>query len=145
MPLSSVVAVVVAGIYALLSALHVFWALGGRWGGTAVVPEVGGAPTFVPGTLVTVAVAGALAAAAYVVTARAGIAPKLVAPWMIRVASVVLGAVFVLRAVGDFRVVGFFKTVTGTAFARWDSYLLSPLCLALGVAVLWLASIDPKP
>jgi hypothetical protein len=139
---STMVALVVGGIYALLSAVHILWAFGVKWGGTSAVPEVGGAPAFVPGTLATVGVAAALAAAAYVVVARVGLAPALVCPWLVRVACFVLGAVFVLRAIGEFRLVGFFKSVKGTAFARWDSYLFSPLCLALGVAVLWLASVD---
>ena len=141
---SSVVAVVVAGIYAVLSAMHVLWALGVKWGGTSVVPEVRGAPAFVPGTLATAGVAVALAAAAYLVMARAGLAPSPVSPWLLRIGCVVLGAVFVLRAIGEFRLVGFFKSVKGTSFARWDSYLFSPLCLALGVTVLWLASVEPN-
>jgi hypothetical protein len=53
----------------------------------------------------------------------------------------VLGAVFVLRAIGERKLVGFFKRVRGTAFARWDTWLFSPLCLALGVSVLWLATV----
>jgi catechol 2,3-dioxygenase-like lactoylglutathione lyase family enzyme len=47
--------------------------------------------------------------------------------------------VFLLRAVGDFRLVGFFKRVRGTPFARWDTRLFSPLCVALGLASLWVA------
>jgi hypothetical protein len=43
-----------------------------------------------------------------------------------------------LRSVGDFRLVGFFKRVRGTRFARYDSLLFSPLSLALGVPTLWL-------
>lgn len=45
-----------------------------------------------------------------------------------------------LRAVGDFRLVGLFKTVRGTAFAHWDSVLYSPIALGLGLSALWLAS-----
>jgi hypothetical protein len=41
-----------------------------------------------------------------------------------------LALVFMLRAVGNLRTFGFFKTVTGTPFARWDTWLYSPLCPA---------------
>jgi hypothetical protein len=39
------------------------------------------------------------------------------------------------RAMGDFNYVGFFKRVRGTRFARMDTLLYSPLCLALAVGV----------
>ena len=41
--------------------------------------------------------------------------------------------VFLVRSVGDFRYVGFFKHVVGTPFARLDTLLYSPLCLALAI------------
>jgi hypothetical protein len=44
-----------------------------------------------------------------------------------------LGLVFVLRAVGNLRTFGFFKTLTGTPFAEWDTWLYSPLCLLLAL------------
>lgn len=60
-------------------------------------------------------------------------------PWTSQWAATVLGAVFVLRSIGDFRLVGFFKSVRGTGFAAWDTRLYSPLCLLLGLGALWLA------
>jgi hypothetical protein len=48
-------------------------------------------------------------------------------------------AVFLLRAIGDFRYVGFFKRVHKTAFARNDSLIYSPLCLLLAALALCLA------
>lgn len=40
-----------------------------------------------------------------------------------------------IEIAGRFRFVGFFKTVRGSRFARWDTLLFSPLCLLLGLAV----------
>ena len=51
----------------------------------------------------------------------------------------VWAGVFTLRAVGDFRLVGFFKRPSDSRFARRDTRLYSPLCLALGLALLALA------
>jgi hypothetical protein len=50
-----------------------------------------------------------------------------------------MGLVFLVRAVGEFKLVGFFKRVRGTSFARWDTWLFSPLCLGISFAALWLA------
>jgi hypothetical protein len=41
--------------------------------------------------------------------------------------------------VGDLRLVGFFKRVRDTRFARRDTLFYSPLSLALGLALLGLA------
>jgi hypothetical protein len=43
------------------------------------------------------------------------------------------------RAVGDFRLVGFFKTVRGSTFARMDTRLYSPLCVLLGIGMALIA------
>lgn len=49
-----------------------------------------------------------------------------------------LAVVLFLRAIGDFRLVGFFKQIRDTRFARLDTILYSPLCLvmAIGTAIL---------
>ena len=135
----SLVASLAAGIYALLAALHVYWALGGRWGRVGVIPSVGGKAAFDPSTGVTLLVAVALASAATLLLARMGVVPWPLPDVWLRAAMYVLGGVFALRAIGDFRLAGFFKRVRGTAFARLDTWLFSPLCTALACATLWLA------
>jgi len=139
MTVEMLVGMVVASVYALLSALHVYWALGGNWASTAVLPHVGELPAFQPALLATVLVALALAAASALVLCRVGIAPWPLAEWLLRPCMYVLGTVFALRAIGDFRLLGFFKRVRGTRFARLDSWLFAPLCTALAAGVLWLA------
>ena len=53
----------------------------------------------------------------------------------------VLGLVFVLRAVGNLRTFGFFKTVRGTLFSEWDTWLYSPLCVLLALLAAGLARL----
>ena len=63
-------------IFVALSALHVFWAAGGRAGGAVAIPRHGGEALFTPSPLGTLAVAVALAAAAATLPPRrAGSAP----------------------------------------------------------------------
>jgi hypothetical protein len=50
-----------------------------------------------------------------------------------------LALVFMLRAVGNLRTFGFFKNITGTPFARWDTWLYSPLCLLIALLAAGLA------
>ena len=48
--------------------------------------------------------------------------------------------IFLLRSVGDFNMVGIFKKIKGTKFAKYDSMVYVPLCLFIGfgfVLALW--------
>ena len=134
------IAAVLVGVLALLGALHLFWALGGTWGQGVAIPEVGGRPVFRPSRLATAAVALGLFGAALAALLRGyfllGSFPGSPAHW----ACVALGVMFLLRAVGEFRLVGFFKRVHGTAFAAWDTWAFSPLCLLLAAGLLYIAT-----
>jgi hypothetical protein len=43
------------------------------------------------------------------------------------------------RAIGDSNLVGFFKEVKGSRFARWDTWVYSPSCVVLGAGLLAVA------
>ncbi|MBP2647164.1 MAG: hypothetical protein H6Q77_788 [Gemmatimonadetes bacterium] len=134
----------VASGFALLSALHLYWAAGGRAGAVAALPERNGAPLFQPGFASTLVVAGLLASAALLVLAHAGRWPAAVLPgWMVRLGVPVAAVALLARSIGDFRYVGFFKTVCDTRFARLDTRLYSPLALLLGVATGFVAWSTP--
>jgi hypothetical protein len=125
-----------SGVLAAFGLLHLYWAFGKRSAGTAVIPEVGGRPTFVPTTFATVVVALLLFAAALLVFGRLSGWGEPAFGWIFTWGTGGVAAAFFLRAVGDFRLVGFFKRVRGTTFAHWDSLLFSPLCLGLALAAL---------
>ncbi len=46
----------------------------------------------------------------------------------------IIPSIFLLRAIGDFRFVGFFKKIKSTPFAKMDTKLFSPLCLCMALA-----------
>ena len=119
--------------------LHVYWAFGGRWASRVVIPEIGGSLAFQPPITATVVVAFALFVAAALVTGQLGLWGNHFPGWIFQVASWVMGAVFLIRAIGDFRLVGFFKKVCDTRFASWDTRLFSPLCLFIGLVMILLA------
>ncbi|WP_433945076.1 DUF3995 domain-containing protein [Paenibacillus sp. SN-8-1] len=123
----------------ILSALHIYWIFGGRWGTTAAIPSSGGKPLFRPSAMSTGVVALLLALAAWLVLELGAIKPVLFSGALLRIGGWLLGAVFILRSIGDFRWVGFFKKTKGTVFARMDSLFFSPLCLILGVSILLIA------
>ena len=133
MALSTLVAWLLIAVFAGLSLVHVYWLLGGRVGLLAAIPEVDGTPVFQPSTVSTFAAASGLALCALLIAATAGMLTlplsHAVLSWLTRALAVVLLA----RAIGDFRLVGFFKRIRHTRFARLDTVLYSPLCLALAI------------
>ena len=135
--------VIVAGTLAIafcvLSLLHIGWALGVRGGKVQVLPERGGAPLFQPGPLSTLAVAAVLFLAALIVTQRAGLGRELLPAALVEWGCWGVSVALVLRAIGEFRYVGFFKRVRDTAFARMDTLLYSPLALLLGAGAGYVA------
>jgi hypothetical protein len=135
-----IVGVVLVTAFLVLAAVHVYWAFGGRWGASVAVPRVDDKPAFRPGRTATLVVAGLLVAAAVIIAVRSRITPGEGASLQLaRLGAWTLGAVFTLRAVGNFHTFGFFKAVRDSAFARYDTLLFSPLCMAIGLACLLVA------
>ncbi len=137
MAIARLVTVILAG----LAIVHVYWTLRRNSGGVAFVPQVNGRPAFVPSAGATFAVALALGVAAVLVAVAGRLVVDRLAP-LARAPCLALAAIFLARAIGDFRLVGFFKRVRSSRFARLDSLLYSPLCLALAAGIAYVAYTD---
>mgnify|MGYP003333142947 CR=1 FL=1 len=131
---------IACAVLTFLGLTHLYWAAGGTAGKQAALPSVGAAPVFKPSAIGTALIAVILLAMAAWVAAAAGIVAAPVPQGVLRVGAFVLAAVFALRAVGDFRYVGFFKRVRGSVFARRDTWGYSPLCVVLAVLIVAAAS-----
>jgi len=125
--------IVIAAVLAALSALHLYWAAGGRWGHAAALPEHRGRPAFQPGPVATVIVAVLLAAAVALVLGRVGLGPVARLTRLTYVGAWIVAAAFLLRGLGDFRLVGVFRRVRDTRFAWWDRHVYTPLAVLLGL------------
>ena len=140
--MAQVVALLLAMILLAIGLVHLYWALGGRRAPAAVIPQVAGRPAFEPSRASTTVVAIAL----FVASALVAIAGRLLAdpftPPLVRCLTFLLGVGLLARAVGEFRLVGFFKRERASRFARLDTILYSPLCLILGLAALFVAYHD---
>lgn len=138
MPL--LIAFTISGILFAISLIHVYWAFGGKKGVDLAIPAVEGGRAFTPGTLITLFVAAALAVFALL---SLGLTDVIATPQRlenyIEWIALFVGAIFVLRAVGDFNLVGFSKKNQQGQFARLDTWLYSPLCLCVGAGYFYLA------
>lgn len=131
-------------IIAFAAAFHLHWALGGRVGFTVSLPQrVDGSPVIAhrigwwrpPAG----AVALGLAVLALLLLANSGQLRLPVPAGLVHTALLATGIAFVGRAMLPNRHVGFFKSLRGTRWARFDTRLYSPLFLLLGALLLWQA------
>lgn len=130
-------------IFAGLSLLHIYWAAGGSWGSAVVIPSAKGKRTLNPSVLATLMVAVALLLAMFTILGRLGVLGAVLPHWLFYWGTLGIALIFLLRAVGDFRMVGFFKQIRDTDFARWDTRLFSPLCLCMSVSAFMVAFNKP--
>lgn len=139
--MASVFTYIVGGILFLLSGIHLYWLGGGRRGVQAAVPSDGSEVKLRPPKIATGIVAVALALAGLFVLELGEVMERLIFPeWLFLYGGWVLAGVFILRSVGDYRWVGFFKKRKGTLFAKWDTVLHSPLCLFIGVCLIFVTN-----
>lgn len=143
MPLYQVLAWALCLLFATLAILHLYWAVGGQLALSGAIPTAGDRPVFEPGFLFAIAIAAILFAAGIVSAQRGGLVSLGLPAWASRLGIWGLALAFALRAIGEFRYVGFFKRVRGTRFARRDSLVYSPLCVLISALAAGLAILAP--
>jgi Protein of unknown function (DUF3995) len=131
--MNKLLGILLATIFAILSLLHFYWAAGGRFGIGVVIPQVEGKAAFTPSPLGTIMVGVALLAAMFTILGQIGFLGEIIPSWIFRWGSLGLAALFLLRSIGEFKLVGFFKQTSNSSFATWDTFLFSPLCLFIAI------------
>lgn len=117
-------------LFAFLGGLHVYWLAGGKRWLDGVAPKTrSGNPSFEPPRFLTLLVALGLMGMGLLAFYLALIPDS---SWPF-IAGWVVAGIFLLRAIGDFRYVGFSKKVRGTLFAKRDTLIYSPLCLFISI------------
>jgi hypothetical protein len=128
-------------IFLLLSILHFSWAFGSRWGYDIALPRNEAGQRMLNPKAVDCIVVGMgllLFAGLYLshLYSELVFGPTI----LYQIGDWAVPIIFLLRAIGDFKYVGFFKRIRNSDFAKADSYFFSPLCLllsGLGFWVLW--------
>lgn len=132
--------------FGVLSILHLYWGFGGLAGFEEALPtKPNGKKLFVPTAFDCFVVSFGLLFFAFVVMIKAqwfafSYLPNAVGKYGIWA----IACIFLLRAVGDFRYVGFLKSIKNTDFAKLDTTIYAPLCLLLGIMALFLALAEKR-
>ena len=122
-------------VFLSFAAFHVYWALGGLYGKPPAFAAADGKRVLAPSPFAMLLLGVGFAGCSALVAATAGFIPSPLSGHAHGSLSFALAAALMMRAIGDFKLVGFFKPATDDAFARRDKVLYSPVCLALAVAV----------
>jgi len=136
--------IVTLAIITFAAGFHLNWSLGGQLGLSVSLPQ---RPDGVPVMNHRISwwrpAAGAVAAALILLGALAlaaeGYLTLPLPPFVVRAALGLAGGAFMLRAIVPTAWTGFFKRIRGTRWARYDTWLYSPLFLLLGAALLVIA------
>ena len=123
----------------LISAVHLYWNFGGKWGLDVSVPEHKGTRAFQPGQMATLIVAvlfGGMALFFLYKIGHLSMIDPFIPLWLSEYGLWLLAGIFLLRAIGDFHYIGFTKRVRSTRFAELDTHVYSPLCLLLSIDTL---------
>jgi hypothetical protein len=119
-------------IFLLLSLLHFYWGFGGTvWFADVLPTNSTGSKRMEPGRGASFVVAFALLMLAFVTIGNRGTWDNHINRTYFGYGALLIAIVFSIRAIGDFKFVGFFKTIKGTPFAVNDTQLFSPLCLLI--------------
>jgi hypothetical protein len=122
-------------IFLFIASLHVYWAFGGKWAMGAVIPTKpeNQEKMFQPGIIATLIVAIGLLLFACTMLGNFGWFDFYVSRKYIYYATIAIAAIFLIRAIGDFKYAGFFKRIKDTEFAKNDTMIYSPLCFIIAV------------
>lgn len=119
-------------LLAILSLLHFHWALGGTYGFENSLPtDLNGNRVLNPKKIDSAIVGIGLLMFAFIFLVKSSILHLQLPMFVMNYALWLIIAIFFLRAMGDFKFVGFFKKIKTTEFAKMDTKLYVPLCFLL--------------
>ncbi len=126
-------------IFSVISLFHFYWAMGGEFWYEEVLPtNTMGTKRLDPSMAAGLIVAFGLLLMAFVTVGSQGMFDKYLNRKYFQYGTLLISLIFLLRAIGDFRFVGFFKIVTETRFGINDTVFFSPLCLFISLVTMYI-------
>ena len=121
-------------IFITLGGFHFYWIFGGVWGLEKVIPsKKNKASTLTIPKFATLLVGLVLVLFGLMYLIKLELINVQVPNWVTNYGFWIIPSIFILRAIGDFNYVGFFKKIKHTEFAKVDSKIFSPFCIIIGI------------
>jgi hypothetical protein len=117
-----------------LGLIHFNWVIGGKFGFSESLPtKESGERVLNPKKIDSAIVGIGLTIFGIFYILKSGLMEYNIPAWIMKYGSWIIPIIFLLRAIGEFRYFGFFKSIKKTEFGKLDTKLFSPLCLAIGI------------
>ncbi len=121
-------------IFTVLGGFHFYWLFGGIWGLEQAIPTKDNkVSTLSIPKFATLIVGLVLVLFGLIYLIKSELINVQVPSWVTNYGYWFIPLIFILRAIGEFKYVGFFKKIKNTEFAKADSKIFSPLCLIIGI------------
>ncbi len=118
----------------MIASVHIYWAMGGKMASLTVLPQLSSEKlVFKPSSFMTFIVAISFYIMSFIFVNAAGFFEVSILKNNQNVILIFLGIVVLIRAIGDFKYVGFTKKIKGTPFSINDTKYYSPLCLLISI------------
>jgi len=129
-----ILSVLLSIIFISLGIIHFNWVIGGNFGFSESLPtKENGERVLNPKKIDSLIVGIGLTTFGVFYFLKSGLVDLNPPLWSMKYGSWIIPSIFLMRAIGEFKYVGFFKSVKNTDFGKWDTKLFSPLCLAIGI------------
>ena len=117
-----------------LGLIHFNWVVGGNFGFSESLPtKENGERVLNPKKIDSAIVGIGLTAFGFFYLLKSGVIEFIIPGWIMAYGSWIIPIIFLLRAIGEFKYVGFFKKIKKTEFGKLDTKFFSPLCLIIGI------------
>jgi hypothetical protein len=130
-----ILSILLSLILILLGMIHFNWVIGGKFGFEESLPtKENGERVLNPKRIDSAIVGIGLTAFGIFYMLKSGLIEYNLPEWIMKYGSWIIPTIFLLRAIGEFKYVGFFKSVKETDFGKLDTKLFSPLCLVIAIS-----------
>ena len=128
-----VLSLILTLVFFVLGIIHLNWVIGGTFGFAESLPtNESGERVLNPKKTDSAIVGLGLLFFATFYLVKSGLINFNFPNWIFTYGGWLIPGIFIFRAIGEFKYIGFFKKIKHTKFGRLDTKLYSPLCAVIG-------------
>ena len=126
--------IILSFILFALGLIHFNWVFGGQFGFSASLPTKINGDRFMNPKKIDRAIVGiGLTSFGLFYLYKSSIIDVSIFEWIMTWGGWIIPSIFLLRAIGEFKYIGFFKRIKETEFGKLDTIFFSPLCLTIAI------------
>jgi len=119
-------------VYAVIALIHFYWLFGEKWVDKVLPTDKNGKRVLNPRKFETIIVTLGLLLFAFYYLLKIELFEVEVPKLITKYSGWIISSIFIIRAIGDFKYVGFFKKIKNTKFAEFDTKYFTFISLIIG-------------